>query len=118
MDKLNELKLKQARLEELQKEVQALEKSKEIQKEKAFMEELHKLLKKYGKTLDDVLVAAGGGKAPRSAAPGRKRAKRKLKVYVNPHNGEKVETRGGNHRILKAWKAEYGADEVESWLKN
>ncbi|MDG9812333.1 transcriptional regulator, partial [Pseudomonas juntendi] len=27
-----------------------------------------------------------------------------------------IETKGGNHKLLKEWKAQYGADEVESWL--
>ncbi|MEE4300350.1 MAG: histone-like nucleoid-structuring protein, MvaT/MvaU family [Pseudomonadales bacterium] len=117
MDKLVELKTKQAALAELQKEVEALEKSKEIQKELAFKEDLEKLLKKYGKTMNDI-VRAAGGRSARAAGTGRKRAKRKLKIYLNPHTKEKVETRGGNHRILKAWKAEYGADKVESWLQN
>lgn len=117
MDKLVELKAKQAALAELQAEVDALAKSKEIQKELAFKEELEKLLKKYGKTMNDIVKAAGG-KSTRAAGTGRKRAKRKLKIYLNPHTKEKVETRGGNHRILRAWKAEYGADKVESWLQN
>ena len=115
MDKLTELKLKQERLAELQQEVEALEKSKDIQNELAFREDLEKLLTKYGKTMDD-LVPASASKG--SAGAGRQRRKRKLKVYLNPHTKEKVETRGGNHSVLKAWKAEYGSDEVESWLQN
>jgi hypothetical protein len=39
-----------------------------------------------------------------------------VKVYKNPHTGEVVETKGGNHKTLKEWKAEYGSDTVESWL--
>jgi hypothetical protein len=35
--------------------------------------------------------------------------------YKNPSNGEIVETKGGNHKVLKAWKKEYGNDTVESW---
>ncbi|WP_256219368.1 DNA binding protein, partial [Pseudomonas sp. NBRC 111133] len=41
-----------------------------------------------------------------------------VKVYKNPHSGEVVETKGGNQRTLKAWKNEYGAEVVESWLAN
>ena len=115
MDKLTELKLKQERLVELQQEVEALEKSKDIQNELAFRKDLENLLTKYGKTMDD-LVPASASKG--SAAGGRQRRKRKLKVYLNPHTKEKVETRGGNHSVLKAWKAEHGADEVEGWLQN
>ncbi|RFQ08223.1 transcriptional regulator, partial [Pseudomonas sp. ATCC 13867] len=25
---------------------------------------------------------------------------------------------GGNHKVLKAWKAQYGAEAVESWLQS
>jgi len=28
-----------------------------------------------------------------------------------------VETKGGNHKILKQWKQEHGSDTVESWLQ-
>lgn len=45
------------------------------------------------------------------------RAPRKVKCYTNPHNGEKIETKGGNHKGLKVWKDEYGAATVESWAK-
>jgi hypothetical protein len=27
-----------------------------------------------------------------------------------------IETKGGNHKELKAWKEKYGADTVESWV--
>ncbi|EPW3021318.1 histone-like nucleoid-structuring protein, MvaT/MvaU family, partial [Pseudomonas aeruginosa] len=46
------------------------------------------------------------------------RKPRALKVYKNPHSGEVVETKGGNHGVLKAWKQEYGAETVESWLQS
>jgi len=26
-----------------------------------------------------------------------------------------IETKGGNHKTLKEWKAQWGSDEVESW---
>lgn len=39
-----------------------------------------------------------------------------VKQYKNPHNGEIIETKGGNHKLLKEWKAEYGSDVVEGWL--
>ncbi|MNY70929.1 hypothetical protein D3C86_2091590 [compost metagenome] len=44
------------------------------------------------------------------------RKPRQVKVYKKPHTGEVVETKGGNHKILKEWKAKYGSDTVESWL--
>ncbi|MGY8832516.1 MAG: DNA binding protein, partial [Pseudomonadales bacterium] len=38
-------------------------------------------------------------------------------VYKNPNNGEVVETKGGNNKVLKAWKAEHGAAVVDGWLQ-
>ncbi len=45
------------------------------------------------------------------------RRPRVMKVYENPNTGDRIETKGGNHKILKAWKSEYGNDVVESWLQ-
>jgi cell division septum initiation protein DivIVA len=42
---------------------------------------------------------------------------RPLKRYNNPHNGETIETKGGNHTKLKEWKSKWGAAEVETWLQ-
>ncbi|MDT4852441.1 hypothetical protein FQZ97_866740 [compost metagenome] len=50
-------------------------------------------------------------------APVDKRRERVVKTYKNPHTGEVVETKGGNHKVLNAWKAEFGADEVKSWIQ-
>lgn len=52
-----------------------------------------------------------------SAAEKTPRRARAIKVYDNPHTGELVETKGGNHKTLKAWKQQYGGDVVESWLR-
>ena len=44
------------------------------------------------------------------------RKKRMIKEYRNPYEREIVETRGGNHKTLRAWKDQYGAEVVDSWL--
>jgi hypothetical protein len=41
---------------------------------------------------------------------------RQVNIYKNPHTGEVVETKGGNHKTLKEWKAEHGSATVKSWL--
>ncbi len=51
------------------------------------------------------------------ARPASTKAPRKLKVYKNPNTGEVVETKGGNRKVLKAWKTEFGAEVVEDWLQ-
>lgn len=39
-----------------------------------------------------------------------------LKVYKNLNNGEVVEIKGGNYKVLKVWKEQYGFEIVEFWL--
>jgi len=64
------------------------------------------------------LVPSLGKKAKASApvSDGKIRRERKVKQYKNPHNGEILETKGGNHKALKSWKEKWGAEEVESWV--
>ncbi len=118
MDKVAQLLKKQEEFEKVKQELDQMKKSKVVQKELAFLQDLESLLKKHGKTMND-LPKPSKGRAVKGvkAAPVQTRKKRKLKTYINPHNGEKIQTRGGNHNVLKAWKAEYGSDEVESWVR-
>ncbi len=51
-----------------------------------------------------------GEKKPRKA-----HKPRDMKVYVNPQTGDRIETKGGNHKQLKEWKAQHGAEVVEGW---
>lgn len=39
-----------------------------------------------------------------------------VKQNKKTHNEEIIETQGGNYTLLKKWEAQYGSDEVESWL--
>ena len=94
-----------------------------LKKEIEFETKLRGLLGEYGYSLRDVIslidpTAAKRGKSAPLAAPAEKRTRRarELKVYKNPHSGEIVETKGGNHKLLKTWKSEHGSDVVESWL--
>lgn len=48
--------------------------------------------------------------------PGKTRKARVVKTYTNPHTGQKVQTKGGNHKLLKEWKAKWGGDVVEGWV--
>jgi hypothetical protein len=52
-----------------------------------------------------------------AAQPASTRKPRQLTVYKNPKTVEVIETKGGNHRVLKKWKEEHGADVVEGWLR-
>lgn len=90
-----------------------------LQKEMEFETKLRKLLSEYGRSLPDVisLLDPQGSRRKGNAVPlGRStRRPRELKVYKNPETGETVETKGGNHRLLKQWKLKHGADKVETW---
>jgi hypothetical protein len=55
-------------------------------------------------------------RAPAAKPQAGTRKPRRVKIYKNPHTGEVVETKGGNHKTLKEWKAEHGSATVESWL--
>ena len=75
----------------------------------------------YGMNLRQVITildpSKGVSVATSSAATGAQRKPREVKRYKHPHSGEIVETKGGNHKILKQWKQEHGSDVVESWLQ-
>lgn len=68
----------------------------------------------YKKSALDVIAIIDTDKSTNT--PPAQRKIRKIKVYRNPHNGEIVETRGGNHKTLRAWKDQHGAEDVDSWL--
>ena len=81
--------------------------------------EAARFARKYGYSLKDVinlLDPQAGRRAPDAAPKAGTRKARQVKVYKNPHTGEIIETKGGNHKGLKEWKAEHGAGTVESWL--
>ncbi|QHG65257.1 histone-like nucleoid-structuring protein, MvaT/MvaU family [Pseudomonas putida] len=100
-------------------ELEAMKGSSELRQEIEFEEKLRDLLAKYGFSLRDIInildPQAGRRNAPAAVEKAPRRA-RQVKQYRNPHTGEVIETKGGNHSKLKSWKAEYGSDEVESWL--
>lgn len=102
-------------------ELDAMKNDSGLKAEMEFETKLRALLGEYGYSLRDVIAlldpqAAGRKSAPTATPERSTRKPRDLKVFKNPHTGEIVETKGGNHKLLKAWKAEHGSDEVETWL--
>ncbi|WP_369601878.1 histone-like nucleoid-structuring protein, MvaT/MvaU family [Hahella sp. SMD15-11] len=100
-------------LEEKERRLKALEADKDIQNYFRFQEELKALMGKYDMRPADVAKVLGLGAPAGSAKSGG--AKRALRVYKNPNTGEVVETRGGNHKVLNAWRKQYGKETVEGW---
>ncbi len=121
MSKIAEFRALEAQIGEHLRRWEALKGDKALQKEIEFEQKLKDLLQQYDMTLRDVIniIEPGASKnLQQAAAPLAKtgRRERTLKRYKNPNTGETVETKGGNHKILKAWKSEFGSDTVESWL--
>ena len=120
MSLINEYRATEEAIKELQARLKNLSEDDKLQKELEFEGKLRTLMAEYQKSLRDIIALldpdAKVNKAPRGIVKttGTKRA-RKVKQYKNPHNGEVIETKGGNHKTLKEWKVKWGGDEVESW---
>ena len=119
MAKINDYYQKKQLMEKLAAELQKLEKDQALKSELEFENKVRDLMKQFDKSPKDVLqiLAAidptiAGGKVE---APAGTRAKRPLKTYKNPHTGEVVKTRGGNHKTLNEWRDKYGKEAVQSW---
>ncbi|MEC8919259.1 histone-like nucleoid-structuring protein, MvaT/MvaU family [Salinicola sp. LHM] len=121
MSLLSDYVKKEQLLKQLEEELKRMEGDQRLKSELEFKEKLEALMAEYGKTTRDVielLNPKADNAQPAAAQTGSagSRRKRKLKIYKNPNTGEVVETRGGNHKTLKAWKDEHGSDTVESWV--
>ncbi|PVZ11193.1 MULTISPECIES: histone-like nucleoid-structuring protein MvaT [unclassified Pseudomonas] len=119
MSLINDYRTTEETIRELQARLAALKEDKNLQSELEFESKLRALMGEYSKSLRDIVAIldpnAYPAKAPRTAKVATPKRARKVKQYKNPHNGEVVETKGGNHKTLKEWKAKWGPEEVESW---
>ncbi|RJG09000.1 transcriptional regulator [Pseudomonas cavernicola] len=119
MSKLAEFRAIEKALQEQLAQLDALKNDGALKKEIEFEGKLRALMGSYGKSLRDIIAILDPKRSSYQSksisAPQRR--PRVVKVYKNPQTGEVVETKGGNHRVLKAWKEQYGALAVESWLQ-
>ena len=118
MSLINEYRATEEAIKELQARLQSLSADDKLQKELEFEGKLRALMAEYQKSLPSIIAIldpeAKSGKITRaSKTTGTKRA-RKIKQYKNPNSGEVIETKGGNHKVLKEWKAKWGSDVDES----
>ncbi|TDR51298.1 H-NS family protein MvaT [Halomonas ventosae] len=119
MSLLNTYVEKEQQLKQLQEELDRLKDDERLKAELDFKNHLETLMREFDKSAADVISLLNPTPTANKTSSSTKstgRAKRKLKIYKNPNTGEVVETRGGNQKTLKAWKEEFGADTVESWL--
>lgn len=117
MSKIAEYKALEAQLAEQLKQLDALKNDKAMQREIEFESKLRALMDEYGVSLRGLISILDPQPGVATARPTVTKTPRKLKVFKNPTTGEVVETKGGNHKVLKAWKTEFGADVVEGWLQ-
>lgn len=120
MSRLAEFRAAEKALADQLAHLESLKKDAGLKKEIEFEQKLTALMADYGKSLREVIAILDPQGVDRKVV-GRtvpQRRARAVKVYKNPHTGEVVETKGGNHKVLKAWKAEHGNDNVESWLQS
>lgn len=119
MSLIHEYRSTEEAIKELQSRLAQLSNDDRLKTELEFEEKLRKLMGEYQKSLRDVinLLDPHPAKSSRQQAAPKIRRARAVKVYQNPHTGELIETKGGNHRGLKAWKEQYGAATVDSWLR-
>ncbi len=122
MSLINQYRETEGAIKELQERLESLKNNEGLQKEMEFETKLRNLMGEYQKNLRDVtaLLDPQSSYKPKAntvsnQSSGGVRRPRKVKTYKNPHSGEVIETKGGNHKTLKEWKAEHGSDLVESW---
>ncbi|WP_341521445.1 histone-like nucleoid-structuring protein, MvaT/MvaU family [Pseudomonas sp. G.S.17] len=123
MSKLAEFRELEKHLAEQLAALETLKGDSGLQREIEFEQKLRELLAEYSYSLRNIVALLDPNASTRRgpvglAAPEKiTRRARQIKQYTNPHTSEVIETKGGNHKQLKEWKAEYGAETVESWLK-
>jgi hypothetical protein len=120
MSLINEYRATEEAIKELQARLANLSQDDKLKQELEFEGKLRALMGEYSKSLRDVIALLDPeskvSKAPRGIVkPTITKRARKVKQYKNPHNGEVIETKGGNHKTLKEWKSKWGGDVVESW---
>lgn len=110
----------------LAKQVTALEELKndpELKRELEFSKELDELLTKWSFTrprlhsfLNAEASALKAGEKKASGSKG-KEPRGNVKLWTNPHTGEKVESARRDHATLKEWAEQYGLKTVLTWAK-
>lgn len=121
MSKLAEFKALEAQLAAQLQQLDAMKNDSGLKQEIEFEKKLKALLEEYGMGLRQVISILDPTKGlsvpSANASTSTRRKPRVVKRYKHPHSGEVVETKGGNHKILKQWKQEHGSDTVESWVQ-
>lgn len=118
---IHEYRATEEAIKELQERLKSLSQDDKLKKEMEFEGRLRELMGEYQKSLRDIIALLDPPSNSKRNIPAKDAASprraRKVKQYKNPHSGEVIETKGGNHKTLKEWKQKWGSDEVENWAK-
>lgn len=120
MKKLLEYNELRRTLEEGMERMAALEADPDFKRDQEFETKLLALMDEYSRDLKGIIALLdpdSNRTSPLERTEKQARAPRQVIVYTNPHDGTKVETKGGNNGVLKAWGKQYGKDVVKSWGK-
>lgn len=113
---------------ELAKRVTALEEMRndpELKREMEFDSELISLLNKFSMTKDKLYAfmhaqysAKAAAEKKSSGGKTKKSHHGTMKLWTNPHTGEKLESGRRDHLTIKGWIEQYGLKEVLTWAKS
>lgn len=118
MSKIAEFKALEAQLAEQLKQLNAMKNDEGLKREIEFESKLRSLMAEYGMSLRGIIALIDPQPVSRiEKKTTSNRRQRQVKTFKNPHTGEIVQTKGGNHKVLKAWKAEFGSEVVDGWIK-
>jgi hypothetical protein len=121
MGKLTDYYKKKQLMQQLSEELEKLEEDESLKKEMKFEKSVKNLLEAHNKSAKealDILRAIDPSLIRDSATISTTYTpKRAMKTFTNPHTSEVVNTRGGNHKVLRAWRDQYGAEAVQSWAE-
>lgn len=115
MSKISQFRATEEAIKELKQQLEALSQDEGLKKEIEFEEKLRGLMAEYNKSLRDINAILDPQPLRSLVARPAVRRSRKTKRYSNPHTGQVIETKGGNHKELKEWKGQWGNETVESW---
>ena len=118
MSKLAEFRRAERELQEQLALLEKLQADAGLQSEMEFEEKLRALMDEYGLDLAKVVAILNPQPVelePVASGAVKQRRPRQVKVYVQPVTRKRIETKSGNHALLKAWKAEFGVEVVERW---
>lgn len=116
MSKLAHYRNIKQQIAQLEAELSKMEADEQFKRELEFETKLHELLKEFDLSPARALALVAPGSVPKREQAQRKG--REFVVYKNPNSGEIVETKGGNNRVLRAWKSQYGAEVVKGWKQS